>query len=399
MKTSGSFVRTSEHLLEMKTGGGCLSLFGLPFFGAGIFMLLITLRVIPLSNSADQTWWTWLVLGGMGIIFSAVGGALVFGRSWHTIDRRQMRVWISKGLLKPMRASHFDLHDFDKVVLRYEAGDSDTADKYPVALLSSKGLPELVLVNAGSYPQGREQAALIGEFLGFEVLDGSSGTVQPLLSESIPKRQSSPPAPPVLPSRPGFELRESDDELYVGVLGRGISKARALFGLVPLVFFMLFGFRFLGILWAPGTPVFVRAFFLGFFGLFFVFMPLVGVLQGLLKTGKPVQELRMDRSGLELRDLAPKRMLKLVWEDVYGVDYSSIESGMSLRYGSGGRYREVDPGKIPPWLHRLARATGSEGMVIKTAKGLHYFGTGLQDEELVYLQAVVNEALIRFKNV
>ena len=52
MKTpGGSFVQTADHLLEMKTGGGCMSLFGLPFFGAGLFMLLITLRVIPLSNA------------------------------------------------------------------------------------------------------------------------------------------------------------------------------------------------------------------------------------------------------------------------------------------------------------------------------------------------------------
>jgi len=386
MKTNGSFVQTSDHLLEMKTGGGCVSLFGLPFFGAGLFMLLITIGLIPLSNASDMPWWSWLVLGGMGIIFSGVGGALVFGRSWHTIDRRQMRIWIAKGLLKPMRSSSYDLHLFNKVVLRYEKGDSDTADKYPVALSSSQSMPDLVLLNASSYGQGRSQASLIGEFLGFEVLDGSSGNVQPLQNVAAPFQ---PGARPPAPSRPGFELRESLEELYVGVYSKGISKAKMGCGMIPLVIFLIFAWNFLGILWSPGTPVFVRVFFLSFLGIFFVLFPLLEMLKSIRRRGRPVQELRIGKAGLELSESATNKTLKLAWEDVYGVDYASLQSGDK-------RLSQIDPAKVPDWVKKLARVTGARGLTIKAQDGLHYFGTGLTDEELVYLNAVVNEGMIKF---
>ena len=162
--TAGSYVRSSEHLLEMKSGGGCVSLFGLPFFFAGLFMILISTGVIPLSNGDDVPFWGMLIIACMGLIFSAVGGALVFARQWHTIDRRQMRLWISRGLMKPMRSSYYDLRDFEEVRIRYVKGDSDTADRYPLVLISTKGIPELELCTATSYGQARSQAILIGEF-------------------------------------------------------------------------------------------------------------------------------------------------------------------------------------------------------------------------------------------
>ena len=392
MKTpGGSFVQTADHLLEMKTGGGCLSLFGLPFFGAGLFMLLITLRVIPLSNADEMKWWTWLVLAGMGLIFSAVGGALVFGRTWHTLDRRQMRAWIAKGLLKPMRTSSYDLHLFNEVALRYEKGDSDTADKYPLVLISSKNQPELVLLNASSYGQARSQAILIGEFLGFEVTDLSSLVPQPLQNDPGPIQTSARPKPPF---QPGFELRESQEEVYIAVHGKGISRAKLGCGFIPLLMFLIFAWNFLGILWSPGTPVFVRLFFLGFLGLFFVLLPLLELLKALRRRGKPIQELRIGKAGLELGDPAAKQTLKLGWEDVFGVDYLSLEASLQT---SDKRYHQIDPEKLPDWLKRLSRTTGSRGLVIKAQDGLHYFGTGLSDEELVYLNVVVNEALARFK--
>lgn len=39
--------------LRIQEGGGCLSVFGLPFFGAGVLLFLILLRIVPVNN-ADQ---------------------------------------------------------------------------------------------------------------------------------------------------------------------------------------------------------------------------------------------------------------------------------------------------------------------------------------------------------
>ena len=62
-------------------------MFGLPFFSAGIFMLLAVTAIIPVSNSGAMPPWGWLALTGMGLVFTAVGAAFVFGRAWTTLRR------------------------------------------------------------------------------------------------------------------------------------------------------------------------------------------------------------------------------------------------------------------------------------------------------------------------
>ena len=385
--TAGSYVRSSEHLLEMKSGGGCVSLFGLPFFFAGLFMILISTGVIPLSNGDDVPFWGMLIIACMGLIFSAVGGGLVFARQWHTIDRRQMRLWISKGLMKPMHSSFYDLHDFDEVRIRYVKGDSDTADRYPLVLISTKGIPELELCTATGYGQARSQAILIGEFLGFGISDASTDNLQSLEGPAKPLQKTDLPP---YPAREDFELKEGPDGLYLGLLPGRMHKARLLFGCLPLLFFLLFARGFVGILWSAGTPAVVRIGFLSFFGFFFVLLPLLEMLRGRMRTGKAVQTLKISNSGLELKDRLAKKSLNLRWDQVFGVDLSSPET--KLRSAADGQ-TGVDPTSIPRWIPKLVRYVGAGALIIKAADELHYIGSGLPEDQLVYLHAVISNAL------
>lgn len=385
--TAGRYVRTSEHLLEMKSGGGCVSLFGLPFFFAGLFMILVSTGVIPLSNGDDVPFWGMLIIACMGLIFSAVGGALVFTRQWHTIDQRQMRLWISKGLMKPMHSSFYDLHDFDEVRIRYVKGDSDTADSYPIMLISTKGLPELQLNSATSYGQARSQAILISEFLDFKVSDASTDNVQSLEGPAKPAQKTDLPP---YPAREDFELKEGPDGLYLGLLPRRLHKAKLLFGCLPLLFFLLFTRGFWGILWSTGTPAVVRIGFISFFGIFFILLPLTEMLRVRMRTGKAVQTLRISNRGLELQDRLAKKSLNLRWDQVFGVDLSSPEA--KLRSAADGQ-SGVDPASIPRWMPRLVRFVGAGALIIKAADELHYIGSGLPEDQLVYLHAVISNAL------
>ena len=45
--------------LEIKEGGGCLTLFGVPFLAAGIFVTLIVARIVPLKNASGLPAWAW----------------------------------------------------------------------------------------------------------------------------------------------------------------------------------------------------------------------------------------------------------------------------------------------------------------------------------------------------
>jgi hypothetical protein len=69
--------------VEVQKGGGCLSLFGLPFFLAGVFLVLGAAGVVPIGNASERTR---LVLGQISPVFLGVGAALVFGRHWLVLD-------------------------------------------------------------------------------------------------------------------------------------------------------------------------------------------------------------------------------------------------------------------------------------------------------------------------
>src|SRR5688572_12655468 len=88
--------------LQLREGGGCLSVFGVPFFAAGIFMGLTAAGIVPMHGGGA---YARPVLALLAIVFTIVGGTLVFGRSWTTIDRAQRQVIKQWGLVIPMRES------------------------------------------------------------------------------------------------------------------------------------------------------------------------------------------------------------------------------------------------------------------------------------------------------
>ena len=59
-----SFRHVAPDRIEIRQGGGALALFGLPFFTAGVFMLLTSFGVIPMSNASRVS-----LPGQLGLIF------------------------------------------------------------------------------------------------------------------------------------------------------------------------------------------------------------------------------------------------------------------------------------------------------------------------------------------
>ncbi len=123
--------------LRIRSGGGCLSIFGIPFFAAGVLVCLIPLGVLVPENADELPWWTWPLMLAMGLAFVAVGGHLVFGRRWISIDRTRGIVAREWGLLVPLKSEELSLQSYSAVVLRFDAGDSDTPDRYPIVLPGS----------------------------------------------------------------------------------------------------------------------------------------------------------------------------------------------------------------------------------------------------------------------
>ena len=158
--------------LQFREGGGCLSFFGVPFFLAGLFLLATASGAIPMGNADDLGAWGRPLLGMMGVAFTSVGGALVFGRQWTTLDVAERAATTSWGLLVPLKGRSRRLDEFRCVRIGFEAGDSDSADKFPVALKAHNG-PDLVLCSPTGYDEARTNAVEAARHLRFALEDAS----------------------------------------------------------------------------------------------------------------------------------------------------------------------------------------------------------------------------------
>src|SRR5262245_2304621 len=159
--------------LQIREGGGCMAAFGLPFFVVGVFLFLNLAGLVPISNADEMPTLPWPLLILMAIAFTTVGGGLVFGRSWTTIDRAQREVIKQFSLIVPLHERSTPLDGYTAIRLGFVEGDSDTSDKFPVALIRSTA-PDLVLWNPTVYEQARECARALGELLHLDIEDATT---------------------------------------------------------------------------------------------------------------------------------------------------------------------------------------------------------------------------------
>ena len=180
-------------VLETRSGGGCLSLFGLPFLLAGLAVWVLPI-VLPQAFGERPPL---LFTIPFGAVFVAVGGGLVFGRSGLAIDRREKTITKWWGLLVPMKKRRHDANDFAKIRLSKEIrrssssnGGSSKYTVYPVRIVGEE--EKLNIEEPRDYFEARRAAEALAKFLGFALTDSSSGTSvtreAPELDESIRER-------------------------------------------------------------------------------------------------------------------------------------------------------------------------------------------------------------------
>ncbi|MCX5808371.1 MAG: hypothetical protein NTX36_03195 [Proteobacteria bacterium] len=96
------FETEDPDILQIRKGGGCLTLFGLPFFIAGLFVLQIPFGLIPMRMEGGGPLVFYIVFP-IGIAFAVVGAALAFGRNGVIIDRRRQTILKWWGLIIPFK--------------------------------------------------------------------------------------------------------------------------------------------------------------------------------------------------------------------------------------------------------------------------------------------------------
>ncbi len=382
MQFNEKFSPVGPGRLEIKRGGGCLSLFGLPFLLAGIFMLLACMQIIPFSNADEISWRVWPILALMGLVFSAVGGGLVFGRKWITLDNNNGRIWEAWGLLRPMRGKMYNMKDYAKLQLKFIAGDSDSADTYAL-VLKALNSGELSLVSYQDFGIAHEQAKLVADFMQYPFEDLSSEHAElHLPAESAREENDSN-----LNNRdiiPPPEMRSViqilEDGVSISIPYGKYSLFNLLELLFPLTIALYFGGKVLPFFVQTSTPAPVQMAFGSFVGVFFFILPLISMIKRYLAQKGYFIVATIGAQGVQIDK--GKRKIKLPAESIIGLDY-------------GIAAQNISPAKLSPTVvARLQRFVRSKGVIIKSKKGIYYIGAGLPDDEVLYLYALIKSYLM-----
>ncbi len=394
--------------LQIREGGGCLTLFGLPFFATGIFMMLASFGVVTMRSDGEAVTQATAFL--LGVLFTFVGGVLTFGRSIATIDIGQQVITKQWRILLPVRTWTYQLGDYTTVTLAFVRGDSDSADKYPIGLKGSAVAP-LPLCSPTQYAEARQYAAAVARHLGLDVEDTSTdhparvtaSEVDATLQDRLRATTSAPS--PARPSRMMSEVSDADGSVRITIPMPPLNPVAIIGGLFPaVVATSMLGW--LGFFSSPRPLTLPERIFFAvlFFG--FGLLPAVSVVTRWLRSrvGRTIVTVSTQEVRVQERGIFRTRMVTAInASDILDVDYSTKESMMT----SARRSAEAETAtmrKIPSssatagpnteWVFGvLSWFLKGKGIIVKTRKGLTTFGEGLADDEIQYLHAVVRRAL------
>jgi hypothetical protein len=363
------------------------------------------------QNAHEVPLWAWPLVLLMGLAFVAAGCALVFGRRWTILDAGRGLVLKQWGLLIPLGGEEYSLHEYDAVFLRFNAGDSDTADRYPVLLKARAGRADLALSSSTQYGEAREGAVAVARLLRLPLVDAAtdheSVTGADRLDETFQERLRTGGdgcEEPGRPLRMQSQVRESSRTLEIVIPGAGF-KPSSLFGFAISAGFLAYvGPQFIRFFRQTNTPEAVQLVFLAVAVLLFVAIPLLGLIKSVALTirGRTLVTVSPEGIAIEERGAWRVKTTHIPAADILGLDYGTADAALASarraaerRVTQGGRIPS-SPGRgsaEPRWLSALRRLVPSKGIIVKSRSGLVTFGGGVPDEEIRYLHAIITRAL------
>jgi hypothetical protein len=375
--------RPSPDRLEIREGGGCLSLFGLPFLAAGVVLLLAGLGAIPVRNGDG---WAGPVMAAMGLAFVAVGGWLVLWRTRTTLDATRRQVTRARGLVVPRTFEERRLDGLAAVRLGFTAGGSDGSDTYPVTLSGPGSSPMVKLLDSPDWERSRRLAEEAAVLLGLPLEDASTGattrTAAGQLGRPLGERlraEELPPEPP-RPLEARCRVERAGGALRVRIPDRELRWTM----LLPAAFAAGVAGWFLPVLFQffdqTRTPVGVQRAFGAFLAFLLVGLPLLETVRGVGAAlwGHTLLELSRDGLRLTERHALRRRTTSIALADLLDLDVGRGPGSLP------GPRRSADlPG----------RRLRSGGLVVKHRGGLLTVAAGLPVDEAEHVAGLLRREL------
>ena len=395
--------------LQIREGGGAISVFGLPFFAAGIFLMLAAAGIVPMSNPGEVSQLAWPLLLLMGIVFTAVGGTLVFGRSWTTVDAAERTVTKQLGLIVPLRTQTYPLDAYVAVTLGFVEGDSDSADRFPVSL-KGREVADLKLCSFTAFSDSRACTVAVAQLARLPVEDATTDHPVRLAPDEadlgLQQRLRRDPAPRAA-SRPAAarsDVSRDADEVRIEIPSPAAHPIALVAGLLPIGIPVLVAPALAAFFRQTRTPQGIGWVFIGFLVLFCGILPVVRFVNTGLRSRRGRTIVVASPRGIRIQERGAWRTRTIAsfdGSDIVDLDYSTRESTsssarraaeQSVLESSGSSSAAVGP-RTERFIAALVRFVKGRGLVVKTRTGLTRFGQGLEDDEARYLHALIRNAL------
>jgi hypothetical protein len=410
-KLPARFNRLSADSLKITEGGGGISLFGIPFLGAGVLLFLAATKVIPFDNADEIDWWVYPIIFIMATAFTCVGGGLVFGRKWYALDRARGTFVVSWGLLLPMKHEEKSLRLYDTIELEYSPGDSDSPDQYPVSLKGRGATKPVRLVDGRDYGSARRGAVYLAEYLGLPLEDATTDHSVRLKPDELHRtyRESTRQDSPTGVGQPlhmKSKVERGDGQLTISIPPPSRTAATLFPPVVLVIVGFIFGPDLFQFFDKTDTPEEIKLFAMGFATLLALIV-FIGALRAWKSSKRPAMIVTLNNDTLTIDDRSGRRnkSTSIATKDMLGLDYSTREFHASpattravqtkTRYGSGDprlATSQLSPesSRVLTWI---AKYVPSKGITVKSTHGMHSFGEGLPDEEVRYLHYIISEYL------
>ena len=396
--------------LEMTSGGGFLSLFGIPFLLAGLFIMQIPLGLIPVEQEGEP--WMRLFFPVFGGIFAVVGAGLVFGRYGLILDRTRGRMVQWWGLLVPMKRKEYLLEVIRQVDLDLSRGDSDSANTWPVTI-SGAGIPKPIIVTQPTeYTEARRFAEELSRFLNKPLVDSSTGERVTRdadhLDESYRDRvrrtgEASAPLPPEPP-----EMRTRVEHTGEGYVFHIPGPPLKWFHYIPVAISLAIAgsvaFFFLPAILTLPIPEIARYLALGLIGLVFVAVPVLSALLHVLRLKNQFERVTVTKAFLRVETLkeGKRSTVEVPVDELEDLTAPSMRSVMDTLEVPGkkkvfledtGTPRMPDGRPVPRFLLSLIKLAGSRGITARSDKTVVEFAQGLEEAETRYLFALIRKKI------
>jgi hypothetical protein len=309
-----------------------------------------------------------------------------------------------------MRERVAPLHGYAAVTLGFVEGDSDSADRFPIALKAQAG-PDLSLCSFTVYPDARACAKAIADHLHLDLEDASTDhpvrvpAGQPdLVFQERARREGTPSGDVTRPADARSRIAREHGVTTVVIPARPLPILTLAGGAVPIGIALVV----LPSLWEffrrTRTPDPVAWFFIAFLGLF-IALPTTSLFNAFVRSRRGATIIEVSRQSLSIRERGAwttRAVASVEASDILGVDYSTRDSTLAeARRTAEHQVLQARPTasttvgpRIERMLAALARFGRGKGLTVKTRTGLLTFGETLDDAEVRYLHAVIVRALL-----